>query len=47
VTGATFDDMAEEYSRQPNPERRARLAKAYAELKGEDINNNRRMSLLD
>jgi hypothetical protein len=47
VTGETFDDMAEEYSRQTDPERKARLAHAYEELKGEDISNNRRMILDD
>ena len=41
VTGETFEYMAEEYSRQTDAERRARLAKAYAELKGEDIDNSR------
>jgi hypothetical protein len=32
-----------EYSRQTDPERKARLAHAYEEFKGEDISNSRRM----
>jgi hypothetical protein len=37
VSGASFDDVARRYGRETDPARRERLAEAYAELTGGDI----------
>lgn len=37
ASGATFDEVVREYEKETNPARRARLAKAYAEVTGGSI----------
>jgi hypothetical protein len=37
ASGATFDEAVWAYDREPDPARRARLAKAYADVTGQSI----------
>lgn len=47
LSGETCYDLAEEYGRQPDAERRARLAEAYREVTGKDISSFRDRDLYD
>jgi hypothetical protein len=47
VSGATFDDLVEQYNSEHDPERRALLEDAYWQVTGKEIADARRPSLLD